>query len=89
MLKTVDELFGAMQKHRHNACALYIRREIGESCVFIKRGCASLADNISIPKEKKENYRNVAFLYINFDEKKQAARKTFYIFAFCAENRHF
>ena len=82
MLKTVDELFGAMQKHRHNACALYIRREIGESCVFIKRGCASLADNISIPKEKKENYRNVAFLYINFDEKSKLRGKPFIFLLF-------
>ena len=30
MLRTVDELLVVMQKHRQNACALYIRREIGE-----------------------------------------------------------
>ena len=38
MLRTVDELLVVMQKHRQNACALYIRREIGESCVCSSSG---------------------------------------------------
>ena len=69
MLRTVDELLVVMQKHRQNACALYIRREIGESCVFIKRGCTSLADETSRAERRIKNYRNVAFLYIIFEEK--------------------
>ena len=90
-----------MQKHRQNACALYIRREIGEkSCVFIKRGCASLADDTSITEEEiknyrnvaflyinfKENYRNVAFLYINFKEKSVLSEKPFLFLLFVQKN---
>ena len=50
-------------------------------CVH-QAGCASLADDTSIPKEKIKNYRNVAFLYINFDEKSRLNEKPCLILLF-------
>ena len=50
--------------------------------MFIKRGCASLADDTSITEEEIKNYRNVAFLYINFKEKSVLNEKPFLFLLF-------
>ena len=57
--------------------------------MFIKRGCASLADDTSIPKDKIKNYRNVAFLYINFDEKSRLNEKPCLILLFVRKIGYF
>ena len=54
--------------------------------MFIKRGCASLADDISITEEEIKNYRNVDFLYINFKEKSVLSEKPFLFLLFVQKN---
>ena len=54
--------------------------------MFIKRGCASLADDTSITEEEIKNYRNVAFLYINFEEKNAQNEKPFLFLLFVQKN---